>query len=34
MNNRNKKMGYNDALELSLQVDSHIDQKYLELNPQ
>ena len=34
MNNRNKKMGYNDALELTLQVDSHIDQKYLELNRQ
>ena len=34
MNNRNKKMGYNAALEFSQQVDSHIDQKYLELNPQ
>ena len=34
MNNRNKKMGCNDALELAMQVDSHIDQKYLELNPQ
>ncbi|MDE6590199.1 MAG: HPr(Ser) kinase/phosphatase, partial [Oscillospiraceae bacterium] len=34
MNNRNKKMGYNSALEFSLQVDSHIDQKYLEMNPQ
>lgn len=34
MNNRNKKMGYNAALEFSRQVDSHIDQKYLELNPQ
>ena len=33
MNNRNKKMGYNAALEFSLQVDSHIDQKYLEMNP-
>ena len=33
MNNRNKKMGYNAALEFSLQVDSHIDQKYLEANP-
>ena len=33
MNNRNKKMGYNDALELTQQVDSHIDQKYLEMNP-
>ncbi|MBD5118367.1 MAG: HPr(Ser) kinase/phosphatase [Clostridiales bacterium] len=34
MNNRNKKMGYNAALEFSRQVDSHIDQKYLEMNPQ
>lgn len=34
MNNRNKKMGYNAALEFSMQVDSHIDQKYLEMNPQ
>ena len=34
MNNRNKKMGYNDALALSRQVDSHIDQEYLELSPQ
>jgi len=34
MNNRNKKMGYNDALELSMQVDSHIDRQYLEQNPQ
>lgn len=34
MNNRNKKMGYNDALELTRQVDSHIDQQYLERNPQ
>ena len=34
MNNRNKKMGYNDALEFSRQVDSHIDRQYLELNPQ
>lgn len=33
MNNRNKKMGYNAALEFSLQVDSHIDQKFLEANP-
>ena len=32
MNNRNKKMGYNAALEFSMQVDSHIDQKYLEMN--
>ena len=32
MNNRNKKMGYNAALEFSKQVDSHIDQKYMELN--
>ena len=32
MNNRNKKMGYNAALELAMQVDSHIDQKYLEMN--
>ena len=34
MNNRNKKMGCNDALELAMQVDSHIDQKYLELSSQ
>ena len=34
MNNRNKKMGYNDALELSMQVDSHIDRQYREMNPQ
>ena len=34
MNNRNKKMGYNAALEFSMQVDSHIDQKYLEMNPE
>ena len=34
MHNRNKKMGYNAALEFSMQVDSHIDQKYLEMNPQ
>ena len=34
MNNRNKKMGYNAALEFSQQVDSRIDQQYLELNPQ
>ena len=33
MNNRNKKMGYNAALEFSMQVDNHIDQKYLEMNP-
>lgn len=32
MNNRNKKMGYNAALEFSMQVDSHIDQKYQEMN--
>lgn len=30
MNNRNKKMGYNAALEFSRQVDSHIDKKMLE----
>ena len=34
MNNRNKKMGYNAALEFSMQVDSHIDQKYLDLSSQ
>lgn len=34
MNNRNRKMGCNDALELAMQVDSHIDQKYLEMNPE
>ena len=34
MNNRNKKIGYNSAMEFSTQVDSHIDQKYLEMNPQ
>ena len=34
MNNRNKKMGYNAALEFSRQVDSHIDQEYQALNPQ
>lgn len=33
MNNRNKKMGYNAALEFSMQVDNHIDQKYQEMNP-
>jgi len=32
MNNRNKKMGYNAALEFSNQVDSHIDQQYAALN--
>ena len=34
MNNRNKKMGYNAALEFSMQVDSHIDQQYMEMDPQ
>lgn len=34
MNNRNKKIGYNSAMEFSAQVDSHIEQKYLESNPQ
>ena len=34
MNNRNKKMGYNAALEFSRQVDSHIDRQYQALNPQ
>ena len=32
MNNRNKKMGFNAAMEFSQQVDSHIDQNYQELN--
>ena len=34
MNKLIMKMGCNDALELAMQVDNHIDQKYLELNPQ
>ena len=34
MNNRNRKIGYNAALEFSAQVDSHVDQKYLEMNPE
>ena len=33
MNNRNKKMGYNAALEFSRQVDSHIERQYREMNP-
>lgn len=32
MNNRNKKMGYNAALEFSRQLDSHMNQKVQELN--
>lgn len=32
MNNRNKKMGYNAALEFTHQVDNHIDQQYAALN--
>ena len=34
MHNRNKKMGYNAALEFSKRVDSRIDQQSLELDPQ
>lgn len=33
MNNRNKKMGYNAALEFTQQVDHHIDEEYHRLNP-
>lgn len=32
MNNRNKKMGYNAALEFSQQVESHINEEYQRLN--